>query len=125
LTFKNEYTGKINLKKGVLMKKSFSPEKRAEILAYIEKYDAKNRRGGQSAASKKFKVSRVTIINWLKGGAAGKNSQTVAVKPVKTAAPKTRKSEKVISDGNIPIIDALESINECIAEIVKALKKAE
>jgi hypothetical protein len=122
LTFKNEYTGKINLKKGVLMKKSFSPEKRAEILAYIEKYDAKNR---QSAASKKFKVSRVTIINWLKGGAAGKNSQTVAVKPVKTAAPKTRKSEKVISDGNIPIIDALESINECIAEIVKALKKAE
>jgi transposase-like protein len=46
--------------------KRYSPESKAEILAFIRDHDATNRRGGKSAAVRKYGVSALTLSNWLK-----------------------------------------------------------
>jgi hypothetical protein len=76
------------------MKKFFSPDKKAEILAFVEKYNLENGRGGQVVAGKKFKVSRVTLIAWKKNG--------VPVKKVEASrpTPKPAKAKSVIQESN-------------------------
>jgi hypothetical protein len=105
--------------RGPKMRKKFDAGKRTQILAYIEKYNARNNgRGGQSAAAKKFKVSRVAINNWLKQGPSNAKKPKKA-KQVKKAG---RTSGKLINKKMVPVIIALEIIQEGIAELEKALK---
>jgi len=58
-------TSNINAAKG----KRYTEKEKAEILAYVDKVNSEKGRGGQSAASKKFKISQLTISSWLRGGA--------------------------------------------------------
>jgi hypothetical protein len=48
--------------------KRYTDKEKAEIVAYVEKVNAEKGRGGQSAASAKFKISQLTISSWLKSG---------------------------------------------------------
>lgn len=54
--------------------KRYSEEQRKEILNFITNYNAENRRGGQSAATKKYGVTALTLAAWAKksGQAKGK-----------------------------------------------------
>ena len=44
----------------------YTDKEKAEIVKFVRNYDRENKRGGQSAAVKKFGVSALTISNWLK-----------------------------------------------------------
>ncbi|MGA0845337.1 MAG: hypothetical protein ACO3RV_02260 [Luteolibacter sp.] len=44
----------------------YTTEQKNEILAWVDDYDAKNGRGGASAAAKHFGVSLISIGNWKK-----------------------------------------------------------
>lgn len=46
--------------------KRYSTKEKAEILTFVDQYNAENGRGGAAAASRKFSVSQLTIGNWLK-----------------------------------------------------------
>jgi hypothetical protein len=70
------------------MRKTFSPDKRNEILTYIKKFDEKHGRGGQSAAARKFKVSRVAINHWLKPAAPAVQLQSQRGRMGGSVAPK-------------------------------------
>ncbi len=50
--------------------KRYTPEEKAEILGFVEKHNAENGRGGQSAAAKKFGISQLSIASWLKSDGA-------------------------------------------------------
>jgi hypothetical protein len=73
---------------------------KAAVLRFIAAYDAKNGRGGISAASRKFKVTRVTISRWLaKNPSAKKKAKPAkAKKVVKTVKKRkyTRRAPKAV-----------------------------
>lgn len=63
--------------------KRYTAEEKNDIIGFVQKYNEDNGRGGQSAASKKYGISQLTIASWLKSdvsvvgkrgrkGAAGK-----------------------------------------------------
>ncbi len=45
----------------------YSEQEKADILAFVAKVNAENGRGGQTAASKKYNISQLTISSWLHG----------------------------------------------------------
>ena len=57
-------------KKAGVRGKRYSASEKQDIVAFVEKYNSDNGRGGQSAASKKFGISQLTISSWLKSGSA-------------------------------------------------------
>ena len=58
---------KVNSAKG----RRYSAKEKAEIVAFVDKVNADRGRGGQSAASKKFKISPLTISSWIRAGVTG------------------------------------------------------
>lgn len=50
----------------------YSPEEKAKIIEHVEKVNASKGRGGQTAASKKFGISMLTISSWMNKPAPGK-----------------------------------------------------
>ena len=58
---------RLNAAKG----RRYTAAEKAEILAFVDKVNAEKGRGGQSAASKKFKISQLTISAWIRSGASG------------------------------------------------------
>ncbi len=54
--------------------KRYSAEEKNEIIAFIEKHDAENGRGGKSAAAKKFGISPISVASWVKGKSAPASS---------------------------------------------------
>lgn len=66
----------------------YTDEQKKEVVDFVIDYNAANGRGGQSVASKKFKVTPLTVAAWIK--ASGKKA---AAKPGKKAkAPKPASS---------------------------------
>lgn len=49
----------------------YTQAEKADILAYVEEVNAEKGRGGQSAASKKYRISPLTISSWIRSGAGG------------------------------------------------------
>lgn len=77
----------------------YTDSQKKEILKFIEDYNAKNGRGGQSAAVKKYKVTPLSIGAWLKKAGSEKGA-TKAVKVAKVAkeasANKGAKAVKIV-----------------------------
>jgi transposase-like protein len=108
---------------GGMVRRNISAETKAQILAFIDKYNSRNGRGGQRAAAAKFGVSPTTIVNWLKaGGAASRGKAPAAPTEIKTVI-RSRSSGKLISKKMAPIFIALEIIKEGLAALENALKK--
>ncbi len=57
----------INAAKG----RRYSTKEKADIIAFVDKVNADKGRGGQSAASKKYKISPLTISSWIRSGVGG------------------------------------------------------
>lgn len=69
----------------------YTDAQKKEIVDFATSHNVVNGRGGQSAASNKFKVSPISVAAWMKGSGA-----TKAAKAPKTAkAPKAAKAPKV------------------------------
>ena len=67
--------------------KRYSDQEKAEIIDFVNKINSEKGRGGQSAASKKFKISPLTISSWLKKSGAPKKAKKA---PARKAAAKKR-----------------------------------
>ena len=48
----------------------YEQEKKDEVVAFVEAHNAKQGRGGQSAAVEKYGLSPITIASWLKKAGA-------------------------------------------------------
>ena len=88
--------------------KRYSEAERAEILSFIEKYNAEHGRGGQTAAVKKFGSSTISINSWL--SKSGK---------------KTKKAAKTVKKFKNPskLIERLKIVSAEIAKAEKSLAK--
>lgn len=64
---------KVNSAKG----RRYSAKEKAEIVAFVDKVNSERGRGGQSAASKKFKISPLTISSWIRAGVTGGGAAAV------------------------------------------------
>jgi len=77
--------------------KRYTAKEREEILAFVASVNEAKGRGGQSAAAVKYKVSPLTIGNWVKQSGASpkrKNAKATAKKAPKTKAAKTAKTAR-------------------------------
>ena len=107
----------------------YSDAQKKEIVDFVIKYNEANGRGGQSAASAKYKITPLTISGWLKSGgvkapkakkaakAANKASAKVAKKAEKKATKKAAKGGKVSTRVRYPqefkkeVVDFVEAYN--------------
>jgi transposase-like protein len=96
---------KVNSAKG----RRYSAKEKAEIVAFVDKVNADKGRGGQSAASKKFKISPLTISSWIRAGVGG--GETVATASASGAGPIGKKLSK------------LQALHDQIARTEKELSK--
>jgi hypothetical protein len=70
----------------------YSDSLKQDVVAYVASYNAKNGRGGQNQAAKKFKISVLTVSAWLKAAGEKKPAKKVVSKKVaKKAAKKVAK----------------------------------
>ena len=57
----------VNAAKG----RRYTAKEKAEIIAFVDKVNADKGRGGQSAASKKYQISPLTISSWIRTWSGG------------------------------------------------------
>lgn len=72
--------------------KRYTPAQKAEVLSYVTEVNATKGRGGAAAASRKFKISQITIGQWVK-----KDGKPAAAKGATRGRPKG--SGKVVAQG--------------------------
>jgi len=91
-----------NTKKATTKGKRYSSEQKQEIVDFVNGFNADNGRGGQSAASKKFGISQLTVASWLKNaGSAPAAPAKRGPKPGKAAAAKTAAAAGSSKSGGI------------------------
>ena len=73
---------KASSKKG----KRYSDAEKKKIIDFVNAHNAEKGRGGAAAASRKFKLSQLTIGNWLKKGGAAPARKAAARKSARGRA---------------------------------------
>ena len=69
--------------------KRYTEEEKSEILAFVEKFNAENGRGGQTAAVNKYKVTPMTLSAWnKKSGKKAKKSVITLMQRLNEHYPK-------------------------------------
>ena len=89
------------LYKANFMVTRYDQKTKDEVVAFIVDYNAKNGRGGQSAAAKKWKLNPITIKSWMvKAGVAtpGKTARKKVRNPVADSASGALKRMMVIQE---------------------------
>jgi transposase-like protein len=73
----------------------YPEELKKQVIEFVEKHNSEKGRGGQSAASSKFKITPLTIATWLKAAgvksSASKTAKKAAEKAPKKAVKKAAK----------------------------------
>ncbi len=109
--------------KKVIRGKRYSAEEKSKIVAFVTEHNAKNKRGGQLTAAKKFGISQITIASWLKK--SGGKTTGKAAKAVKATKKTTAKSASKASSntGNMQKkLTALLSLGKEIEKLERDLK---
>ena len=101
--------------------KRYTEEQKAEIFSFIEKFNAENGRGGQTAAVKKFKVTPMTLSAWnKKSGKKAKKAPKKMRNPSKlwdrlnTVKSEIAKAEKQLKKLNVEAKELRKEIRSCI-----------
>lgn len=92
----------------------YDASKKQEVIDFANAYNAKNGRGGQSAAARKFGITILTVSSWLKGSGskAGKAPKAgTAAKAPKVSAALTGKVKA--------LLDLSDRIRKAQAELGK------
>ncbi|MEK7952249.1 hypothetical protein [Luteolibacter soli] len=63
----------------------YTLQEKAEVLDFVDRYNAENGRGGQTAATKKFQLSPLSISSWRK--LAIRNGSISSYRPASGALP--------------------------------------
>lgn len=104
----------------------YTDAQKKEVVDFVSQYNSANGRGGQSAASAKYKVTPLTISAWIKalgGGKATKAAKAVkAVKATKAAKPAkaakaakkagSKKGVRYTTEQKQEVVDFVASHNE-------------
>lgn len=121
-------------------RKRYTAAEKQEIIDFVKNHNKSEGRGGQTAASKKFKVSQLSIANWLKGGGASKKKASRKMRDLfnnpdggggaskkKASKKKTRSTESSSAKGSVAsALKRMTVIQERIAALsveYEALKK--
>ena len=75
----------------------YSDEQKKALTDFVASYNASNGRGGSSQAAKKFGVSPLTVVAWLKAAGANGSSKKVAKAPKASKAPKAAKAARKVT----------------------------
>ena len=92
----------------------YSDAQKKEIVDYVIQYNSSKGRGGQSAASKKFKVTPLTISAWIKAsGNKAKAAPKAAAKPVKApkSASQSKKGVRYTAEQKQEVVDFVTAYN--------------
>jgi transposase-like protein len=105
--------------KKVIRGKRYSAEEKSKIVAFVTEHNAKNKRGGQLTAAKKFGISQITIASWLKK--SGGKIKAKATKSTKKSSAKSA-SKASSSTGNMQKkLTALLSLGKEIEKLERDL----
>lgn len=79
--------------------KRYTPAEKKEVVDFVNEVNASKGRGGQSAASKKFGISPLTISSWLKatGSAPKKRGRKAAAAKVSAGGSLEKKLDRLKS----------------------------
>lgn len=88
----------------------YTPAEKAKVLNYVDSVNAKKGRGGAAAASRKFKISQITIGQWVKKAGA----LTGAKKS--TAKASTKSAAKSAGKGFAAQLRRLADVHEAIGK---------
>ena len=101
--------------------KRYSAEEKSKIVAFVNEHNAKNKRGGQLTAAKKFGISQLTIATWLKKSGAKSTGKAAAKSTKKTAGKSSRKA--VSTTGNMQKkLSSLLALGKEIEKLERDLK---
>jgi hypothetical protein len=107
--------------KKVIRGKRYSAEEKSKIIAFVNEHNAKNKRGGQLTAAKKFGISQLTIATWLKKS-GGKSTGKAAAKGAKKTTAKSA-SKAVSTKGSMEKkLNSLLSLGKEIEKLERDLK---
>ena len=95
----------------------YSIEQKAEIIQFVQEHG----RGGQTAASKKFGVSPLTISKWLKKGRGAAPKKKVGRKAAKKSAAAVPKTTTATLQRMIVIQGELEALQSEFEELKAGL----
>jgi hypothetical protein len=96
----------------------YTPEQKKEVTDFVASYNAANGRGGASNASKKFKVSPLTVIAWLKATGVKDVAKKSTKAPKAAKAPKAPQAAVAAASGGLSA--KLNSLLALSHEIEKA-----
>lgn len=101
--------------------KRYSAEEKSKIIAFVNEHNAKNKRGGQLTAAKKFGISQLTIATWLKKSGGKSTGKAAAKGAGKTAAKSSSKA--VTAKGSMEKkLNSLLSLGKEIEKLERDLK---
>lgn len=104
--------------------KRYSLAEKQKVIEFVNEVNASKGRGGQSAASKKFGISPLTISSWLKSGGAApkKPGRKPGRKPGPKPGPKPAETVAVAAGGSLEEkLDQLKSLAKEIDSTQKQL----
>lgn len=93
------------------MAKRYDQKQKDAVVEYIQNYNAKNGRGGQSAAVKKFSINPITVKSWLVAAEGGAKPKKKSV-----ARKQTRKTAKA-SNSSLAALQRMTAIQEQISTL--------
>ena len=106
----------------------YSDAQKKEVVDFVIQYNLKNGRGGQSVASKKFKVTPLTISAWIKAAGVATSAKPTAKKAVKPAAKKAVKPAvvKAVKPAVVKAVKpaVVKAVKPAAKKAVKAAKPA-
>lgn len=101
--------------------KRYSADEKNKIIAFVNEHNAKNKRGGQLTAAKKFGISQLTIATWLKKSGGKSTGKAAAKGAGKTAAKSSSKA--VTAKGSMEKkLNSLLSLGKEIEKLERDLK---
>ena len=83
---------KVAKKKSGSRGKRYTPAEKQQVVDFVKEVNASKGRGGQSAASKKFGISPLTIASWLKAGGGAAPKKKRGRRPGRPAGAKAKAS---------------------------------
>ena len=94
----------------------YTAEQKKKIVEFVANHNKANGRGGQSAASKKFKVTPLTIAAWIKAaGVAPKGKAKKVAKPAKSSksakSSNTKKGVRYSAEQKQKVVDFVSAYN--------------
>ena len=102
------------------MAKRYSQKQKDDVVAFIQKFNEENGRGGQAAAAKKWKLNPITVKSWMeKAGVAspGKSAKKKSKGKKTTTIRRTTRAAKSTGGGVAGTLKRMMQIQEEIAAL--------